>query len=984
MIAGQSMQNPIQTSTEQRQIRNAYIIIVSLMISTIPTAALFAYFGYVNALPQLFIPGITLLATTVFDILPLTMLRHGRKNLAMMLIMTAFIVNVLIVPFLIQGLGIIIALSIALVVMSIVGLTMSSNYTTSGLIVVAILGMLSIVLDNVLGANRVRVPEIELYTPYIIGIIAAPIIVVFFREFNRFSLQTKVTLGILLTGGVTVTALVIFGLDRFNFIGSFLADKYEENVTEKTEEEILTITDREADEIDEIFLETRNDIVVLAKFRSELDQQQTHLQDGAYWNAAEKLFQLPGGQYGNSSLDLSSVYIPNTYSITEEMIADINTSVYLNLLAPGFLEAHPEAVAVYYISKLGYTVYFPNINLAQNVPPDFDPTQQHFYTIAKPLSNLKREPQLTQPYQDPAGTGLIVTVSMPVYNGDVFEGVLSADIQLNSVKEIVSQIQVGETGIPLLVGRNGLVLAMTDAGYEYFGLEPEVLEFNESPRQTIFDSAIPGTTEMAMRMFGTQSGLSTIKVNGVDTYISVADLESTGYKLVFIAPVSELTKEVVTLRTNIDTEVAQTIRSVTILLAVLFIGAFIVSLGVGQLITRPLKRLTETVEQIATGNLSSRANVESGDESGVLARSFNAMADQLTNTLQGLENRIAERTSELETLSKTNAYRATRFESIALISRIISSTRALDQLLPQITETISEQLGYYHVGIFLVDVHRDYAVLVAANSEGGKGMLEHGHRLRVGETGIVGYVTHAGQPRVALDVGHDAVYFNNPYLPETHSEIALPLRSGSEIIGALDVQSKLTNAFSEEDVNILSVLADQVSIAIQNARSFQQSLEALDKAERAAAQLSEQQWSQIRTGQSIAGFHFDGVQTQELTTRKQKESTNNVAIPIMLRGIQIGTLKLSAPDPDRKWDNNEIAMAQATAERTALAIETARLLEDAQKRAAKERTIGQISSKIGSLVNIDNIVQTTIQELGNTLPGTDVAIQFTSGHSEQS
>jgi hypothetical protein len=76
-------------------------------------------------------------------------------------------------------------------------------------------------------------------------------------------------------------------------------------------------------------------------------------------------------------------------------------------------------------------------------------------------------------------------------------------------------------------------------------------------------------------------------------------------------------------------------------------------------------------------------------------------------------------------------------------------------------------------------------------------------------------------------------------------------------------------------------------------------------------------------------------------------------------------------------------MAQATAERTALAIETARLLEEAQKRASKERAIGQISAKIGSLVNIDNIVQTTIQELGDTLPGTDVAIQFTNKQSEQ-
>ena len=210
---------------------------------------------------------------------------------------------------------------------------------------------------------------------------------------------------------------------------------------------------------------------------------------------------------------------------------------------------------------------------------------------------------------------------------------------------------------------------------------------------------------------------------------------------------------------------------------------------------------------------------------------------------------------------------------------------------------------------------------------------------------------------------------------------ALPLRSGVEIIGALDVQSKLQNAFTDDDVNILSVLADQVSIAIQNARSFQQSREALDQARRAASQLSEQQWSIFLKNQPPSKYHFDGVTANE--SQSAKTMPNNLKIPIVLRGVQIGVLNLSTPDPTRKWDDNEIAMAQATAERTAIAIENARLLQDAQKRASKERTIGQISAKIGSLINIENIVKTTIEELGGTLPNTDVAIQFTSGTAEK-
>jgi GAF domain-containing protein len=351
------------------------------------------------------------------------------------------------------------------------------------------------------------------------------------------------------------------------------------------------------------------------------------------------------------------------------------------------------------------------------------------------------------------------------------------------------------------------------------------------------------------------------------------------------------------------------------------------------------------------------------------------MAERLSDTLLGLEERVAERTQELESANERNTRRANQFEAIARIAHTIRSTQVLEALLPLITVTISEQFDFYHVGVFLMDTRREYAVLVAANSEGGKKMLQRNHRLLVGETGIVGFVTNSGQPRVALNVGQDSAYFNNPDLPETRSEIALPLRVGPETFGALDVQSKQTNAFDQEDINILSTLADQVSVAIQNARSYQQTREALAQAEAASVQLSGQQWKQFLTRQNFQGFSFDGVDTIQLT-QSNNPRPHSLAIPLILRGTKIGTIKLSASDPDRMWTDDEIAMVQAAADRASLALESARLLQEAQKRAAKERVIGEISAKIGSSSNLENILQTAIQELGNTLPGTDIAIQF--------
>lgn len=352
-----------------------------------------------------------------------------------------------------------------------------------------------------------------------------------------------------------------------------------------------------------------------------------------------------------------------------------------------------------------------------------------------------------------------------------------------------------------------------------------------------------------------------------------------------------------------------------------------------------------------------------------------ASEQELKNNQVNLEKYTDARTVELRIANEQIKHRTTQFEAIARISQTISSIQTLEELLPQITETISEQFGFYHVGIFLLDSKKEYAILAASNSQGGQAMLERNHRLLVGGTGIVGFVTNTGQLRIALDVGQEIIYFNNPDLPETHSEITLPLRIGANIFGALDVQSTEINAFSQEDANTLSILADQVSIAIQNSRSYQQIQEALAHAKIASMQASNQQWSQFLTRTPVEGYYFNGVDIKSLKP-SDKQRAHSLSVPIMLRGTRIGTLKLSTADSNRMWTDDEVDIAKATAERTAIAIENARLLEESKKRETKERTIGEISAKIGSSSNLESILEIAIRELGNNLPETDIAIQF--------
>lgn len=179
------------------------------------------------------------------------------------------------------------------------------------------------------------------------------------------------------------------------------------------------------------------------------------------------------------------------------------------------------------------------------------------------------------------------------------------------------------------------------------------------------------------------------------------------------------------------------------------------------------------------------------------ARELSLSNQELNQLRVDLEKRVEERTSELKK-------RALQLEAVSSVARTIASVQEIDTLLPAITRLVSQQFGFYHVGIFLLDQQGRNAVLQAANSQGGMRMLGRQHSLPLDSHSIVGYSTVRGEPRIALDVGTDAVYFNNPDLPDTRSEMAIPLRVAGEVIGALDVQSAATNAFAQEDIDVLT------------------------------------------------------------------------------------------------------------------------------------------------------------------------------------
>ncbi|HEX2994101.1 MAG TPA: GAF domain-containing protein [Anaerolineales bacterium] len=352
-----------------------------------------------------------------------------------------------------------------------------------------------------------------------------------------------------------------------------------------------------------------------------------------------------------------------------------------------------------------------------------------------------------------------------------------------------------------------------------------------------------------------------------------------------------------------------------------------------------------------------------------------------------LEKRVEERTSEIEK-------RASQLEAVSSVARAIASVQDLDALLPAITKLISQQFGFYHIGIFLLDEKRENAILRASNSEGGMQLLGRQHSLPVDRHSLVGYSILRSEPRIALDVGSDSMYFSNPDLPETRSEIALPLRVTGQVIGSLDVQSTQTNAFSEGDINVLTTLADQVAIAIENARLFGEARTALNESRSLFERYTQQEWGAFARQARQTGFVFDGKQVLPLDKNNKRETaqvvaqtgslslekeSDSIGVPIRLRGQTIGVLDVRTKRGARQWKQEEISILEAAAERAALALENARLVQTAQRRAARERAIGDISAKIGAVSNLESILQTAVEELGRKIGGaTEVSLEIGS------
>ncbi len=471
------------------------------------------------------------------------------------------------------------------------------------------------------------------------------------------------------------------------------------------------------------------------------------------------------------------------------------------------------------------------------------------------------------------------------------------------------------------------------------------------------------------------------------------------------------------------------------------VGGVVLLVGVTALtvrqVLRPVGRLTETATAIAGGDLQRTAPAEGEDEFGMLGRAFNRMTGRLRDLIGSLEQRVADRTRELE-------QRAVQLMTVAEVGRAATSTLDPGKLAQQTVDLLRERFDLYYAGLFLVDEAGEYAVLEAGTSEPGRMMKEQGHKLLVGGESMVGAACAERKAHIALDTGAEPVRFANPLLPDTRSEMALPLVVGDRVLGALDVQSIRPAAFSDEDIAVMQLAADQVAVAVDNARKFSTEAALLEAtsplfgvSRRLAGVITTDQAAQAiidsvaeteADGCAVARFGFSPDGEVETITflgswsrtgasrfpvgTPLPASASMLPVPMMGRllvvpdvleeaqmpagmrqalarfgaravvtcrcgpaGEVIGVVIVQRATPG-PFSPVSLRLYETLVEQAAVVLERARLVEEAQRRAAQEQWLSQVSDQMQRAGDMGSLLQVAAEEVNRVLGGSRAYVQL--------
>jgi GAF domain-containing protein/HAMP domain-containing protein len=391
------------------------------------------------------------------------------------------------------------------------------------------------------------------------------------------------------------------------------------------------------------------------------------------------------------------------------------------------------------------------------------------------------------------------------------------------------------------------------------------------------------------------------------------------------------------------------LQSILFSLLALMLGAGF-SYYVAKSVSNPIHDLIHTFNKIEQGDLAQRAPVSSTDELGIVTVQFNRMVARLESLQGTLEQQVIERTKQLAASNE--------------VGRVAASSLDPEQLLARVLPLFPEQFGYYYAAIYLLDPSGKWAELKEATGEAGRVLKQNHHRLEISRKSMVGTAIHEQSPRIAQVASDEKQRLDNPLLPYTRSEIALPLMVGDRVLGALNVQSTREADFGPQVVETMKNMAGQVAIALENARLFQEAQQVIRELRTVHQQYLLEGWSGFSEENNKLEYHIGD---------EEEDTSRKLQVPISLRDQILGEIMLEGQE---EWTPDQQSLVDAVATQAAIALENARLVSESRQIAVRERMVAEINSKIWASATIDGVLQTVIKELGRRLNASSATIEL--------
>jgi len=885
-----SSEQSLESMPEPQTVFQRALIRVS---SDIPVFLVMTYLAFQIGAWQLVGVAWVLAALIVVDLIGLWFIRRGRPVLGAWLIVGNLWPAIIALNLLISGMGFPLAIIVIILTTFTAGQTLPRKQIGWAVSIGIGVAVLLPIIDLSGLDYRLPVPEVFLTTTsVVITVFFLVFAYLIFREFSTYSLRTK-----MLIVFVSVVVLAVAA------IASIITLTTRQTLIDEANKKLLAGASQTAAILDN-FMQTNLDTVKaeallpdFVKYLGPDDQRPTDIKPSA------ALISLNGKDAQNIT----------SYALLDSEGINVSDSHGLNI---GANEANQDYFQIPFNTGKVYVS-----------PVLFSPdTNEGTLYFSSPVHNV---------------VGQTIGVLRLAYKADVLQ-------------KLVEENTAGEDSFAVLFDENHLHLAHSDqevslqTNYKLVALpdSTEVAELQAAGR-------IPNAPieELSTELPELEQNLSNLDPSA--PYFEAVDVTPEGEQLNQVAVVPMNTRPWLVAFIQPQELLFQPAqvqaRNIVFMAILISAAAAVVAVVVSQQLANPIVRLTHVAEQVAQGDLTTQAPVESQDEIGQLSIAFNSMTNQLRDVVESLEDQVQERITELA-LSMEVGQRA-------------STIRELDELLPIIIEFIRTRFDLYYAHIYFLDDIGRNLIIRAGTGTVGKELMARRHNLPMGGNSIVGRAAAAGQSIVVSDTEQSDIHMPNPLLPKTRSELAVPLIVEGRVMGVLDMQADTANTFTEQNLTVFEAMATQLAISIDGAQLWALSVDAQQKSEQALKQFAQQVWAEkLASQQESLGYMYD---LSSITPLKS-DLENGVSVPVVVQNQPIGRLSVAMP-ANRDLSDDEHTLLEAVTQQLTQKAENLRLFEQTQQRAAREQLTRQIIDKVRAAYSVEDALQTAVEELSKAL-----------------